>query len=183
MNKIVIADDDAVARGLLRAALKNDYEIIEASSGEEALEAAAGDDVRLMLLDVVMPGMSGYEVCWRLRRNPLTCHIIVVMLTSQNSETDIIDGLKSGADDYIVKPPRIPELLARVESHLRRQWRELQANPLTGLPGNNEIDQVMRSSLKAGLGFAICYADLNQFKSYNDTYGFMNGDRVISFTA
>jgi len=183
MMKIVIADDDIVARGLLKAALSSHYEILEASNGIEALAAAESDDVRLILLDVVMPGMSGHEVCSQLRRNPLTCHVIVVMLTSRDSQTDIIEGLKSGADDYIVKPPKIPELLARVDSHLRRQWRELQANPLTGLPGNNEIDQVIRSLLKSGATFAICYADLNRFKSYNDCYGFMNGDRVISFTA
>ena len=139
----------------MRIALKNRYEILEASTGEDALAAAAADDVRLILLDVMMPGMTGHEVSRRLRRNPLTCHIIIVMLTSQDSETDIIEGLKSGADDYIVKPPKIPEMLARLDSHLRRQWRELRANPLTGLPGNNEIDQVIRRAWGLAISSAL----------------------------
>ena len=79
MTKIVIADDDPVASGLLRIALKNRYEILEASTGEDALAAAAADDVRLILLDVMMPSMTGREVSRRLRRNPLTCHIIIVI--------------------------------------------------------------------------------------------------------
>ena len=69
------------------------------------------------------------------------------------------------------------------ESHLRRQWRELQANPLTGLPGNNQIEQVIKASIKGTSPFAVCYADLNNFKTFNDHYGFTSGDRVLHFSA
>lgn len=183
MDKILVVDDDPYIRQLLKTTLGRQYVVLEAESGAEALQLLAAGDVRLILLDVMMSGLSGYDVCLRLRRNPRTCHIIIVMLTARDSEEDMVEGLRIGADDYLVKPFKTSELIARIESHLRRQWRELQANPLTGLPGNNEIDQIIRTSIRAGLSVAVCYADINNFKTYNDRYGFSAGDRVLTFTA
>jgi PleD family two-component response regulator len=183
MDRILIVDDDAYIRSVLRTALGGSYEVLEAGTGEEALQIVKNEDVRLVLLDVMMPGMSGYEVCLQLRRNPQTCHTVVVMLTARDKEEDVVEGLDIGADDYLVKPFKTSELRARISSHLRRQWRELQANPLTRLPGNNEIDQTIRTSIRAGLKFAVCHADINSFKTYNDRYGFTAGDRVLIFTA
>jgi PleD family two-component response regulator len=183
MDKILVVDDDAYMRAVLKTALAGGYEVVEAASGEEALRIAMDQDVRLILLDLILPGMSGYDVCLQLRRNPRTCHIIIVMLTARDREEEIIEGLRIGGDDYLCKPFKTSELKARIESHLRRQWRELQANPLTGLPGNNEIDQILRTSIRAGLQFAVCYADINNFKTYNDRYGFTAGDRVLVFCA
>ena len=182
-DKILIVDDEPQVRQLLRTALWKTYEIGEADNGEEALRLSKTGDFRLVLLDLMMPGMSGHEVCLRLRRNPLTCHMTVVMLTARDREEDVVSGLQSGADDYIVKPFKISELKARIESHLRRQWRELQANPLTGLPGNRQIDQVIRANILAGEAFSVCYADLNNFKVFNDTYGFASGDEMLGFAA
>lgn len=182
-DKILIVDDDPSVRQLLRTALGKTYDVEEAENGEEALRIARSGDFRLVLLDRMMPGMSGEEVCLRLRRNPKTCHATVVMLTARDREEDVVGGLQAGADDYIVKPFKVSELRARIESHLRRQWRELQANPLTGLPGNMQIEQVMRASIKSGVTFAVCYADLNNFKNFNDHYGFSAGDAVLAFTA
>ncbi len=182
-DKLLIVDDEPQVRLLLRTALGKSYEVAEADCGEDALRLARTGDYRLVLLDLMMPGMSGTEVCLRLRRNPLTCHMTVVMLTARDREEDVVSGLAAGADDYIVKPFKISELKARIESHLRRQWRELQANPLTGLPGNMQIDQVIRANLKVGASFAVCYADLNNFKVFNDQYGFTAGDRVLGYTA
>lgn len=182
-DKILIVDDEFQVRQLLRTALGKTYDVAEADCGEEALRLARTGDYRLVLLDLMMPGMSGYEVCLRLRRNPLTCHMTVVMLTARDREEDVIGGLQVGADDYIVKPFKISELKARIESHLRRQWRELQANPLTGLPGNLQIEQVIKAHLKTGEPFSVAYADLNNFKTFNDAYGFAAGDAVLDFSA
>src|SRR5262245_7260962 len=183
MDKILIVDDDVYMRSLLKTSLGSHYEVVEAASGEEALRLAIAGDIRLVLLDLMLPQMSGYEVCLQLRRNPRTCHIIIVMLTARDREEDVVEGLRIGADDYMCKPFKTSELKARIDSHLRRQWRELQANPLTGLPGNNEIDQVLRTSIRAGLKFAVCYADINNFKTYNDRYGFTAGDQILVFCA
>jgi DNA-binding response OmpR family regulator len=146
-DKLLVVDDEPKVRALLRAALGKTYDIAEAESGEEALRLARSGEFRLVLLDLMMPGMSGHEVCRRLRRNPLTCHMTVVMLTARDREEDIVGGLQAGADDYLVKPFKISELKARIDSHLRRQWRELQASPLTGLPGNTQIEQVIKAHL------------------------------------
>jgi diguanylate cyclase (GGDEF)-like protein len=182
-DKLLIVDDEPQVRLLLRTALGKTYEVAEADCGEEALRLARTGDFRLVLLDLMMPGMSGHEVCMKLRRNPLTCHMTVVMLTARDREEDVVSGLQAGADDYIVKPFKVSELKARIESHLRRQWRELQASPLTGLPGNMQIEQVIRANLKSRASFAVCYADLNNFKVFNDQYGFTAGDAVLAYTA
>lgn len=182
-DKILVVDDEPQVRALLRAALGKAYDLAEAETGEEALRMARGGDFRLVLLDVMMPGMTGYEVCHRLRKNPLTCHMTIVMLTAREREEDVVAGLQAGADDYILKPFKISELRARIESHLRRQWRELQASPLTGLPGNMQIEQVLKASLKGDVPFSVCYADLNSFKAYNDHYGFSAGDTILRFAA
>jgi diguanylate cyclase (GGDEF)-like protein len=183
MDRILIVDDDPYVRDVLRAALEDQYEVLVASSGEEAINMAMASSPRLILLDLVLPGLDGQQVCQRLRSNPRTCHAVIVILTGRTTPQHVVEGLRAGADDYLVKPFHISELCARVDSHLRRQSRELQANPLTGLPGNNAIEQVIRTSIDANLEFAVCHADINRFKSYNDKYGFSDGDRVIVFCA
>ncbi|MBL8151836.1 MAG: response regulator [Blastocatellia bacterium] len=182
-DKIMVVDDDENLRKMLVNALSKHYVVVEAKSGEEALILASRGDVRLILLDVMMPGMDGLETCLRLRRNPQSCHTTIVMLTARSKESDVVEGLKLGADDYLTKPFKFSELKARIDSHLRRQWREMQASPLTGLPGNRQIQQIINTNLKMGLPFAVIYADLNNFKAYNDRYGFTAGDEVLSYTA
>lgn len=182
-DKILVVDDDPSLRKMLTTVLSKHYQVEEAASGEEALKIAAQGDVRLVLLDVMMPGMSGLETCLRLRRNPRSCHATIVMLTARKQEEDVVEGLKVGADDYLTKPFKFSELIARIDSHLRRQWRELQASPLTGLPGNLQIQAIIKTNIKAGIRFAVIHADLNNFKAYNDRYGFTAGDEVLNFTA
>jgi diguanylate cyclase (GGDEF)-like protein len=182
-DKILVVEDNDILRKLLVTALCKNYEIVEACSGEQALSIAAQGDVRLVLLDIMMPGMDGLETCLRLRRNPRSCHSIIVMLTARDTEEDVVTGLKMGADDYLIKPVNFSELKARIDSHLRRQWRDLQASPLTGLPGNRQIQQILSTNLKAGVSFAVIYADLNSFKAYNDRYGFTAGDEILNYTA
>ena len=109
-DKILIVDDEPQVRHLLRTALGKTYEVAEADCGEEALRLARSADFRLVLLDLMMPGMSGQEVCQRLRRNPRTCHMTVVMLQARDREEDGVAGLQSGADDSIVKPFNLQNL-------------------------------------------------------------------------
>jgi diguanylate cyclase (GGDEF)-like protein len=105
------------------------------------------------------------------------------MITSQDAQEDILIGLEYGADDYVKKPLNERELLSRIRNIFRRIDRNRNANPLTGLNGNIEIQRDITSRISRGLHFAVIYADLDNFKAYNDVYGYSNGDRIIVLTA
>ncbi|HEX7464535.1 MAG TPA: response regulator, partial [Actinomycetota bacterium] len=137
----------------------------------------------LVLLDVMMPRIDGFEVAQRLRRNPQTSNTSIIMLTAKALSTDKVLGLTSGADDYIIKPFDPIELLARVKGTLRRAKEMRNLSPLTGLPGNIRIQEEIERMVRAGQPFAILYCDLDNFKAYNDQKGFVRGDRMIQATA
>jgi len=181
---ILIADDDPAIVRLVEVNLKLEgYEVITAEDGEEALRLVNERLPDLVLLDVMMPKLDGYEVCERIRAEGRTRQVNVIMLTAKSLSADKIVGLTAGADDYVLKPFDPMELVARVRSTLRRA-REMQAiSPLTGLPGNLQIEDEIRKRHRIGERFAVCYADLDNFKAYNDRYGFLQGDRAINYTA
>jgi diguanylate cyclase (GGDEF)-like protein len=137
----------------------------------------------LVLLDVIMPDMSGFEVCKTLRDDDGNNLMPIIMLTAQENEDDKLAGLELGADDYIIKPFNPREMLSRVKNTLRRIDRNRRANPLTGLPGNMEILSEINSRIERGDIFSVVYADLDNFKAFNDVYGFANGDIAIKQTA
>jgi len=177
---ILLVDDDALLRGVIAKVLRsNHYMVVEAGSGREALELVVQDQPDIILLDVMMPDMSGYEVCQQVRRIPFKGNIPIILLTALNETGDKIRGIKAGADDYITKPFNAQELLARLKMHLRRAWRDLQANPLTNLPGNRAIDLALRRRIALQTSLAVCYIDLDNFKGFNDRYGFIAGDKVL----
>jgi len=154
-----------------------------ASNGEEALDRAVDLRPDLVLLDVMMPKLDGFEVAQRLRRDPRTSSSSIIMLTAKALSSDKVLGLSSGADDYIIKPFDPVELLARVKGTLRRA-REMRAlSPLTGLPGNIRVQDEIRRRVSEDQPFALLYADLDHFKAYNDFYGFVRGDRAIQSMA
>ncbi len=182
--KILVVDDTQFMVSVISYALKSqNYQVIAAYSGPEALEKVRSEKPNLILLDVVMPGMSGYDVCQALREDFRYNLIPIIMLTGQTEEEDKLRGLEMGADDYIVKPFVNRELLARVKNTLVRLERLRDCNPLTGLRGNNEIELEITRRLGEGAPFAVLYGDLNSFKPYNDIYGFAAGDQVICATA
>lgn len=173
-------DDDPLMRHIVKMALaKDNYEVAEADSGANGLEQAKTNRPHLILLDIMMPDLDGYEVCHRLRSSPTTVNIPIIMLTALGEIGDKVRGMQMGADDYITKPFDPRELRSRVEAHLRRSIRDLSASPLTTLPGNPIIEQVMRARLAAREPLAVLYIDLTNFKSYNDIYGWLQGDEVI----
>ncbi len=179
-RRILIVDDDPLIRHIVVAALAKDgYEIEEADSGAEGMAKARAIQPDLVLLDVMMPDLDGYEVCFKLRSNPATVNIPIVMLTALGEIGERVRGMQMGADDYITKPFDPRELRSRVDAHLRRSARDLSASPLTKLPGNPIIEQVLRARLVAREPLAVMYIDLTHFKSYNDVYGWLKGDEVI----
>lgn len=129
MAKLLIADDEPAVRSLVRMTLEDEgYEILEASSGDEALRRARSDDAALVLLDISMPGLSGLEVCRTLKSDPATKGIVVVMLTARAREADRNAGIVAGADGYLTKPFSPLQLLETVDdllmSDAERRWHE-----------------------------------------------------------
>ena len=183
-RRILLIDDDPLIRQLVVRTLNDaTLEVIEASSGLEGIALATAQPPDLILLDVMMPGMDGYEVCNRLRQQSSTVNIPIILLTALDQIDSKILGLRTGADDYMTKPFDMRELRMRVETHLRRSLRALTASPLTGLPGNPLIEQVIASRLQAREPLAVLYIDLSNFKAYNDEYGWLKGDQRIKILA
>src|SRR2546426_6021844 len=180
---LVVDDDPDIARFVgvtLRAA---GSDVAAAPGGEEALRRA--DEIRpvRVLLDVMMPRVDGFEVAQRLRRNTRPANTCIIMLTAKAQSSDKVLGLTAGADDYIIKPFDPIELLARVKTTLRRARDNRNLSPLTGLPGNIRIEDEVQRRVEEAQPFALLNCDMDNFKAYNDHYGFLRGDRVIQGTA
>jgi|LFRM01.1.fsa_nt_gb diguanylate cyclase (GGDEF)-like protein len=183
-KKILIIEDTEFMKKLISDVLKEaGYEVVTASSGEEGLQKVREEKPDLVLLDVVMPGMDGFEVCRILREDESNNLMPIIMLTAQENEDHKLEGLELGADDYIIKPFNSRELVSRVRNTLKRIDRNRLANPLTGLRGNIEIQVEINQRIAKKEVFAVIYGDLDNFKSYNDVYGFASGDRAIKLTA
>jgi PleD family two-component response regulator len=181
---ILVADDEDHVVALLREALQGvHYDVIVAHNGEEAMQTLRKTPPDLVLLDVQMPKMNGYDVCREIKSDVFYRHIPVMLLTAQTGTTSKVTGLEQGADDYLTKPFELDELLARIRTLLRRTRQGLEANPLTRLPGNVTIENEILSRIQKKTPFAVLYLDLNSFKAYNDIYGFVKGDEVIRETA
>ncbi len=182
-ESILVVDDDPFIARLLEIELRAaGYDVRVANDGGRALELARERCPELVLADVMMPNMDGFELTRNLRQDSRTASVSVIMLTARGLSADKLEGFAVGADDYIVKPFDTPELLARIRGALRRS-REMRAqSPLTGLPGNVRIAEEIEQRCAARAQFAVLYADLDHFKAYNDFYGFMRGDQVIQVT-
>jgi len=183
-ERILIIDDDPDIVQFVRVNLELEgYQVDTAVGGIEGIEHAVSEPPDLVLLDIMMPGVDGIDVMVRLRNTPKTANTAVILLTALSLTEDRVRGLAAGADDYVTKPFAIEELVARVGTVLRRSKAMRDLSPLTGLPGNFRISEELDRRVVTGDPLAIVYADLDNFKAYNDHYGFMRGDDVIKFTA
>jgi diguanylate cyclase (GGDEF)-like protein len=181
---VLVADDDEDIVRFVEINLRLEgFEVATAPDGEEALRMAFEILPDLVLLDVMMPKIDGFEVCQKLRDDSKTKGISVIMLTAKSLSADKVVGLTAGADDYIIKPFDPMELIARVKSAMRRSKEMRDINPLTQLPGNVQIQAEVQQRVEMGSPFALLYADLDNFKAFNDHYGFLRGDGAIKLLA
>lgn len=181
---LVVDDEDAVRRVICRALSSfGAYDVVTAGDGAQALAAAREKAPDLVLLDLAMPGSDGWETLRTLRAAPETRAVPVILVSGESSEESRVGGLGEGADDFIVKPFSPAELAARVGRLLERRRRDLGAQPLTGLPGNGAIEEEVSRRLAADGSLALLYADIDQFKAYNDRYGFAKGDEALRAAA
>lgn len=196
--KILIAEDEPDFRFLLQKILAGwGYDVVVTGDGNEALEALRAEDApRLAILDWMMPGINGVEVCRKVRNEVQEPYTYIILLTAQQREEDLVTGMEAGADDYVTKPFKNSELRARLRAG--RRIIELQNelikareilrdksthDSLTGLMNHGKILQVLGEELaradREGNCVAVLMADLDNFKTINDTYGHMAGDSVL----
>ena len=192
-QKVLVADDDPINREVLGELLKPDYTVLLAKNGVQTLEKAARLAPDLILLDVVMPDMDGYEVLRRLRADPATSHIAVIFISGLDRPEDEANGLNMGAADYIAKPFNATVVTARVALHLQvvRQRRMLERlahiDGLTELANRRRFDALFQiewmAARKNGSALSLALLDIDCFKQFNDQYGHPAGDRVLRAVA
>ncbi|BCB89089.1 GGDEF domain-containing response regulator [Phytohabitans suffuscus] len=180
---LVVDDDQDIARFVSVNLKIHGFEVVLAGDGQEALDLVERRHPDLAVVDLMMPRMDGLELTRRLRANPMTSALPVIMLTAKGMTVDKVVGLTAGADDYLVKPFDTLELIARVRSTLRRNQEFREVSPLTGLPGNTRVRREILDRMRSGSDYAVGYVDVDRFKSVNDVYGFERGDEFITALA
>ncbi len=182
-QRILIIDDDPDILDVLDLTLSDQFDVTKACNGADGLDKARKGTFDLIITDYMMPVMIGPQFCRELRKDILLAHIPIIMLTGKGDTRDMVAGINAGADDYLVKPFDPDTLLARIAMIVKRTVRNLDANPLTHLPGNASIMEEFQNLITSGKPFAVGYCDLDKFKVYNDKYGFERGDEAIKATA
>jgi PleD family two-component response regulator len=181
---ILVVDDDPDITRFIELNLRDaGYHVAVAGDGEEALSKIGELNPDLVVLDVMMPKVDGFQVAEHLRQSARRGNISIIMLTAQGLPEQRVRGLTMGVDDYIVKPFDPVILLARVRATLMRAREMRNVSPTTGLPGSMLIEQEVMRRIHNGDGFALLYCDLDHFKAFNDKKGWDLGNRVIETAA
>ena len=193
MEKILIIDDSLTQADLLRKILSEEYEVTVTHSSEAGLDLAVNGDFSLILLDVVMPEMDGFDLLKKLREGILTRYTPVILITSLSDVESEERGLALGAVDYIRKPFRDAIIRARVNTHIKLYQYRLQVermamvDQLTGVANRRRYDLCCHTkwqdAVRLGVPISLCMFDIDKFKIYNDTFGHPAGDKVIAEVA
>jgi diguanylate cyclase (GGDEF)-like protein len=179
---LVVEDDNDISNMLKIYFSAQGYEVTVAGRGNDALERTRKQLPNVIVLDIMLPDIDGYEVCTRLRRTLRTSHVPIIFLTQKDERSDRIAGLELGADDYITKPFDIEELRLRVQGAMRRAERESLTNPTTGLPSGKMIEEQLRSLMRRK-DWGLLYVGIADMDAFTDLYGFVAGDEVLRFAA
>jgi PleD family two-component response regulator len=181
--RLLVVEDDIDIGNMLKIYFSGmDFDVDVAVRGSDALEKTKQVLPHLIVLDIMLPDIDGYEVCRNLRTSMRTSHIPVIFLTQKDERSDKLQGLELGADDYITKPFDIEELKLRVQGAIRRSERESLTDPRSGLPAGRLIEEQLRRIIREK-GWALLDAGINNFDSFKNVYGFVTGDDVLRFSA
>ena len=182
--RVLLADDQDELLMLMKEMVEQaGFDVSIASDGVEAMKVVFETSPDIIVLDYSMPRKDGLQVAQDLKNNPLFAHIPIIICTAYSEKQTKLKGLSMGIDDYLIKPVDTDELIARIRMILKRNKQVLDTNPLSKLPGNPSIQARVEREIQQGSRFAVLYLDLNNFKAYNDTYGFEAGDRVLKASA
>jgi len=179
MSSILVVEGEGFIAELLQGTLgREGYQIVMSLNVEDAVRFILRDIPELVIIDLMAPGLDGYELIRRLRDHPKSMHIPIIALSARSSMIDKVQAYELGADNYITKPYIAEELLA----HVRRQLRRIQQtslSPLTHLPGGLQLEHAIEYKMKSATPWSVLYVDLDNFKAFNDVYGFLAGNSMI----
>jgi len=182
-GRILVIEDDFDVSNMLRIYFQSQgYDVAVAQRGEDALEMCRHQLPHVIVLDIMLPDMDGYDVCRELRGSLRTSHIPIIFLTQKDERSDKIHGLELGADDYITKPFDVEELKLRVRNAITRAAYESLTNPTTGLPSSRLIEEQLRQLMRRD-DWGIVYVGIRGLTVFGEVYGFVAGEDVLRFTA
>lgn len=182
-GRILVVEDDFDIANMLRMYFSaQGYQVDVAARGNDALDKTRRHLPDLIVLDIMLPDMDGYQVCKVLRTTTRTSHIPIIFLTQKDERSDRIAGLELGADDYITKPFDIEELKLRVRTAIRAHQRLNMTDPKTGLPSGRLIEEQLRALMRRD-DWRFVLVGIDHLDLFIDVYGFVAGDEVLRFTA
>lgn len=182
--KVLVAEDNFDLATMTMDCLKNEgFRTIYAKDGEEALRFIYKEMPDLILLDIRMPKLTGFDILKKIKTDILVNRIPIILLTEKATISDQISGLQSGADDYITKPYNVGELTIRIKKMLEKKFSNIEINPVTRLNSEMTTNNYIGNFIRNNTPFAALYIDINNFWAYNNCYGFERGDDVLKSVA
>jgi len=179
MANILVVEGEQQVTWLLKMKLETEgYQIVTVLNDEDAVQYTLRETPHLINLDISLIGSGGYEIVRKVRNHPKTMHIPIIILGARDELADRVYAFDLGVDDYILKPYHDDELLARIRTQLRRV-RQTFLSPLVGLPGGLQVEMAIQHQLNSHEPWSMLYLDLDNFKAFNDVYGFLAGNDLI----